>query len=125
MYLASVMYFAPTCAKFMSRHGWSDISQRSEISLDTGIFFQAGKSPIHQYPYNLSQCVFRHNVRVTPLALIKGGTCNRQDQHRDDRGQMAHISIGQANTRKPARGDENMLSCFVKLILSHATLEID
>ena len=35
MYLASVMYFAPTCAKFMSRHGWSDISQTSEISLDT------------------------------------------------------------------------------------------
>jgi hypothetical protein len=36
MYLASVMYFAPTRAKFTSRHGWSGISQRSEISLDTG-----------------------------------------------------------------------------------------
>ena len=88
-------------------------------------FSKQENPPIRQYSYNLSQCVFKLNVRVTPLALIKGGTCNRQDQHRDDRGQMAHISIGQANTRKPARGDKNMLSCFVKLILSHATLEID
>ena len=37
---------------------------------------------------------------------------NRQIQHRDDGGQMAHISIAQANTRKPAEGDKNMHVMF-------------
>ena len=33
---ASVMYFAPTCTKFMTRYALSGISQASKISLDTG-----------------------------------------------------------------------------------------
>ena len=33
---AIVMYFAPTYAKFMTRHAWSGISQGSKIWLGTG-----------------------------------------------------------------------------------------
>jgi hypothetical protein len=50
------MYFPPTRAKYMSRHAWSGISQRSGISLDTGLC----KSMCEQYGgglgYTLHHC---------------------------------------------------------------------
>jgi hypothetical protein len=41
------MYFAPARAKFLTRPAWSGISQRSGISLDTGMNVDIGTSEQH------------------------------------------------------------------------------